>query len=197
MADGSYQPGVYREQGGNRMVVKSGASFDVESGGEIDIESGGALKIAGTDVASEVAAISGTTATAGELNISDGAPASVSFAYASAAANVSEVTITVKDAAGVAIASPFIFDVWLSDAATGAGLTGTAASGTVTAKAASGVVIATHTAKKALRVQALATGIFILEITDTAKTAFYPCASSPNTGIVQVGAVMASGDYGA
>jgi len=58
MADSSYQPGVYREQGGNRMVVKSGASFDIESGGEIDIESGGSLKLAGTAV----------TATAAELN---------------------------------------------------------------------------------------------------------------------------------
>jgi len=200
MADASYQPGVYREQGGNRMVVKSGASLDVESSGEIDIESGGSFKLAGTaltSTAAELNILDGVTATAAELNVSDGTPASVSFAYAAGAANVSEVTITVLDAAGVAIASPFIFDVWLSDAATGAGLTGTTTSGTVTAKSASGVVIDTYTAKKALRVQALATGIFILEITDTAKTAFYPCATSPNTGIVQVGAVMASGDYGA
>lgn len=54
----SYQPKVYREQGGDRQVVASGGSLDVESGGEIDIESGGALKIAGTQV----------TATAAELN---------------------------------------------------------------------------------------------------------------------------------
>ena len=49
MADGTYQPKVYREQGGDRMVVASGGSHDVESGGEIDIESGAALKVAGSD----------------------------------------------------------------------------------------------------------------------------------------------------
>ncbi len=38
MADGTYQPKVYREQGGDRMVVASGGSHDVESGGEIDIK---------------------------------------------------------------------------------------------------------------------------------------------------------------
>lgn len=41
---------VYREVGGAREVVSSGASLDVESGGELDIESGGALKLAGTDI---------------------------------------------------------------------------------------------------------------------------------------------------
>lgn len=50
MADSSYQPGVYREQGGDRLVVASGGSLDIESGGEIDIESGGTFKIAGVDV---------------------------------------------------------------------------------------------------------------------------------------------------
>lgn len=49
MADNTYLPKVYHEQGGNREVVASGGALDVESGGEIDIESGGALKIAGTD----------------------------------------------------------------------------------------------------------------------------------------------------
>lgn len=124
------------------------------------------------------------------------APQGITFAAASAAANVCEVTITVVDSAGVAIAGVFELDVWLSDAATGAGLTGTAASGTVTAKAASGAVVGTYTAKKALRVQTLATGVFILEITDTAKTAFYPCATLPTTGATVVGTVLATGDYG-
>ncbi len=58
MADGSYQPKFYREQGGNRAVVASGGALDVESGGEIDIESGGSLKLAGTAIA----------ATADEIN---------------------------------------------------------------------------------------------------------------------------------
>lgn len=56
MPDKSYQPKVYREQGGDRQVVASGGSIDVESGGELDVEAGGALKIAGTDVAAVLAA---------------------------------------------------------------------------------------------------------------------------------------------
>lgn len=62
MADASYQPKIYRQQGGERFVVASSGSLDVESGGELDIESGGALKIAGTQV----------TASAAELNKLDG-----------------------------------------------------------------------------------------------------------------------------
>lgn len=58
MADSSYQPKVYRQAGGERMVVASSGSLDVESGGEIDIESGGYLKLAGTAI----------TATAAQLN---------------------------------------------------------------------------------------------------------------------------------
>lgn len=71
MADASYQPKVYREQGGDRMVVKSGGSVDVESGGEIDVESGGALKIAGTAISASAAELNimvGVTATAAEIN---------------------------------------------------------------------------------------------------------------------------------
>ena len=88
--------------------------------------------------------------------------ADVSFAAAAGGANVCEVTITVKNYAGSTLAGVAHLDVWLSDAETGAGLTGTTTSGTVTAKAASGAVIDTYTAKKALRVQTLATGIFVL-----------------------------------
>lgn len=186
MADTSYQPGVYKEQGGERQVVASGASLDVESGGEIDIESGGSLKLAGTAI----------TSTAAELNVSDGRVADVTFAAAAGGANVCEVTITCVDAAGTAVAEAHVLDVWLSDAATGAGLTGTTTSGTVTAKAASGAVFSTYTAKKDLRVQTLATGIFILEITDTAKTAFYVCAKNPHTGKTEISTVLATGDYG-
>lgn len=50
MADATFQPKVYRKQGGDTIIVASG--------GVMDVESGGALKIAGTQV----------TATAAELN---------------------------------------------------------------------------------------------------------------------------------
>lgn len=136
------------------------------------------------------------TATVADLNTLDGMPSVLAFAAAAGGSNVSEVTITAQDADGDPVAEALLYDVWLSDAATGAGLTSTTASGTVTAKAASGIVIDTYTAKKALRVQSLATGIFVLEITDTAKTAFFVCASVPGTGQTAVATVLATGDYG-
>lgn len=124
-------------------------------------------------------------------------PTDVSFAFTAGAANVAEVAIQVLDGNGVAIASGIPFNVWLSDAATGVGLTATSASGTVTAKTASGAVFGTLTAKKALVVQPLASGIFTLEITDSAKTAFYVAVQDPYSGLVKVSRVMATGDYGA
>jgi hypothetical protein len=39
MADATYQPLVYRKQGGDELVVASGGKITVESGGEIDMES--------------------------------------------------------------------------------------------------------------------------------------------------------------
>lgn len=155
-------------------------------------------KLADVDAtAAELDALDGITAIVGELNIMDNMPASISFVYTAGAANVAEVAISVLDSAGSVIAAVFNMDVYLSDAATGAGVTATAASGTVQAKSASGYDFGILVAKKALHVQTLATGIYILEITDTAKTAFYPCAVAPSLGSVEIGAAMASGDYGA
>ena len=137
------------------------------------------------------------TASAAEINKLDNIPATVAFAIAAGGANVSEVTITVKDASGATLAGGRNLEVWLSDAATGLGITGTSASGTVTAKAASGSVLTALTAKKHLAVQTLATGVFILEITDTAKTGFYVAVKHPLTGAPIVSAQLVAGNYGA
>jgi hypothetical protein len=123
--------------------------------------------------------------------------ASFTMTAAPAAPNVTEVTITAKDRLGNIVAAPLNFDVYLSDSPVGQGLTATTASGTVTAKAASGAVIDTHAAKKALRVQSLATGVFVLEITDAAKTAFKVVAQVPGTGQHVVGITLAAAAYGA
>lgn len=124
-------------------------------------------------------------------------PTDVTFSIAAAASTVSEVTLTVKNAAGTTLASVWTMRVWLSDSATCAALTGTTASGTVTAKAASGVVVATNTAKKDLLVSTLATGIFILEITDAAKTGFFVCAEIPGKGKADASAQLVTASYGA
>lgn len=138
--------------------------------------SGNTLIGAANDAAAE-------TATSGEVRLNDafGMPAGaagVVMTPAAGAANVAEVAIQVADGAGNPVTGVHILDVWLSDSASGAGLTGTTASGTVQAKSASGLVVEAVTAKKYLRVQTLATGVFTLEITDTGKTAFKVCAYS-------------------
>lgn len=46
MADPTYDPKVYRKQGGNETVVASGGKITVESGGEIDLQAGS--KISGS-----------------------------------------------------------------------------------------------------------------------------------------------------
>ena len=206
---GQEQTSNYSEQGGAREVI--GGSLDIISGGDLDIESGADFKIAGTKVsasAAELDTMDGITASTAELNNLDGytgtlaalnevdnAPVSFTFGIASAGADVSEITVTVKDADGNTVAIPLVFTLWLSDANTGVALTGTSASGTVQAKAASGADFSVLSAKKAIIVQALATGVYILEITDSAKTAFYVCAQAPN-GTLGISAALQTGDYG-
>lgn len=112
-----------------------------------------------------------------------------------ASANIANVTFQLSDAGGNAVAQPLIFDIWLSDAATGAGLTATTASGGIAAVASDGTVWSVQTAAKALRVQANASGLFTLAITDTAKTAFYPVAQNPMSGLITVGAQLTTASY--
>jgi hypothetical protein len=123
-------------------------------------------------------------------------PVAADFSIAQGAANVCNVTITIQDNNDTTLARPHNFEVWLSDAATGIGLTATTASGTVQAKAASGTVMGVMTTKKALRVQSLATGVFILEITDTAKTGFYVAVKLDTGAVFEVSRQLVTGDYG-
>ncbi len=120
----------------------------------------------------------------------------VTLAPASAGANVCEVTITIVDENGTTVTGVQQFLLWLSDAATGATLTTTAASGTVTNKAASGDDLGAITAKKAMIAQTLASGVFILEITDTAKTGFYVAAQVMGERGTTISAQLVTGDYG-
>ena len=134
-------------------------------------------------------------ATTGTLALTTGWPATATFSATAGASNVAEITITVKDQAGVTVAAVSHLDVWLSDSATCAGLTGTAASGTVQVKAASGRDVAVYTAKKSLRGETLATGVYILEVTDSAKTGFFVCAAP--AGKAAASAQLVTGNYGA
>ncbi len=104
-----------------------------------------------------------------------------------------DVTFQVTDLAGVAVAGIFEIDVWLSDAATGAGLTATTASGGITAETSDGAILGVMTASKAVTAQTNASGIFVLRIVDSAKTAFYPCACVSVQTIV--GAQLTTASY--
>ena len=52
MADATYQPKVYRKQGGDELVVASGGKITVESGGVVDVAGGvaGATIVVGAEV---------------------------------------------------------------------------------------------------------------------------------------------------
>jgi len=131
------------------------------------------------------------------MRIADaGQPFSFTFAAAAGATNVANVTITPKDAGGTALTGISNLEIWLSDAGTGAGITGTTASGTVTAKSGEGTVLSALTAKKHLIGQTKAAGTFVLEITDTAKTGFYVCVANPVTGLISASDVLVTGNYG-
>ena len=113
-------------------------------------------------------------------------PNSITFAQAEGGANVAEVTLTLTDGAGNTLERAMNVEIWLSDAATGLGITGTTASGTVTAKSASGTVLTALTAKKHIIGQTKTDGTFVLEITDTSTTGFYVAATCPTTGEIFV-----------
>lgn len=133
------------------------------------------------------------------LNVSGGTnigPANITFAIAAgaAASNICNVTLQVVDSNGNNVAGVFDMDVILSDAATGAGLTATTASGTVVGT--TGADLGDLTAKKAKRVQTDATGKYVLQITDTGKTHFYVAAVVPGRGNTVVSAQLQTANYG-
>lgn len=116
-----------------------------------------------------------------------------------AATNATDVSITVVDGTGAAVPNA-PFDLWLSDATTGLGLTVTTASGSAgtlspsgqsgdcdlksvagvaAGTTANGACISIGISKKAWRVQGNSAGMYVLQILDTAKTLFKVCAASP------------------
>ena len=114
---------------------------------------------------------------------------------AGASSNLSNVSFQVQDVFGNAIAAVFELDIYLSDAATGIGLTATTASGGVAALASTGTVLGALTTSKAIRAITNAAGLFTLVITDTAKTGFYPVAGLLPGMPIQVGAQLTTASY--
>lgn len=123
-------------------------------------------------------------------------PVRASFSIAPGATDVAEVTVTFDGGNGVAAAGAYNFNLTLSDNADGTGLTATTASGGIAPKAASGEQLQEIEAAKALLVQSLADGTFVLDITDSANTGFYVAVQNPFTGRLDVSEQLQASDYG-
>jgi len=105
-----------------------------------------------------------------------------------------EVAVCNKD--GQVIPSIHMLDLYLTDSATGEGVTAVDPTGAVAAKAASGTIIQTATAKKLFKAVTLSTGKFTLQIVDdAAPILLYVAAAIPGIGKVQVSRKTVAGDY--
>jgi hypothetical protein len=122
-------------------------------------------------------------------------PAYATAAVVAGATTVSEITITARNVNG-APRGPVMMYVYLSDSPVGAGLTAATASGNVQCKTAGtlGTDISVLVAKKAMLVQTLANGTYVLSITDAAKSLFKVCVQIDD--IAQVVATLATASYG-
>ncbi|HPC33974.1 MAG TPA: hypothetical protein PL061_13540 [Syntrophales bacterium] len=126
MADTTYQPAVYRKQGGDELVVADGGKILVESGGTIEVESGGTMTIAdGAFAVGDLALTTGSIIIGaaskgsaldakgdGEILIGNGTTAAMKSVSGDATlANTGELTIGAKKvtAAKIAIADGKIF----------------------------------------------------------------------------------------
>ena len=134
------------------------------------------------------------TSTAAELNLIDNSIATaVPVLSAGAATDEMDITITAKNAAGVTIAQVCQLEVWITDSATAYTITGTSASGALTA--VDGGVLTAITAKKHIICVTPATGIINLSLVDSANTAGeIICVKLPN-GTFSQSAASAGTDY--
>jgi len=135
------------------------------------------------------------SATAAELNIMDDSANNVTIVYSTGVGTDNIVcTITVVDAAAVAIDAVHKLEVFITDDDIGGVLTSTAASGALTAT--TGAVLSVLTAKKHITCSTAATGIVVLDLVDSANTAGERfCVVNPVNGKVIVGASTVATDY--
>lgn len=177
MADGTYQPAVYRKQGSTEWVVASGGKFTVESGGVVDVESGGSFKLAGTAVA----------ATAGELNLNDGQVAGVTWTISTTSAYIKTILGQLTDAAGSNIAGAKYVPIMLLTGLNSSGFIAMTTLDTLTTGANAAVCSVSVPVAGVPLAHVLSStgGLFSLNWSDTGKIATYIGAVMPN-GTVDV-----------
>jgi hypothetical protein len=124
-------------------------------------------------------------------------PTLLTFVFAQNATQYgTECEISVCNKDGQVIPGIHMLDVYLTDSATGEGLTATDPTGSVTAKSASGTIIQTAIAKKLFKVVTLPTGKFTLQIIDdSTPILLYVAAAIPGIGKIQVSRKTVAGDY--
>ena len=138
------------------------------------------------EVYADVAALEAKVGTAKDITIS--------IPVASATTDGTEVTFTVVDADGDAVAARHTLQVWVSDDATGDGLTATNASGALTA--VTGVILTALTAKKHILANTASTGILKLLLVDSANTAGERfCCTNPINGKLILGSSTTTASY--
>lgn len=152
------------------------------------------LLSSGTNASGTFTALTATKISTGATPVPLVDPASCTISGAAGASNVCTVSIQLKDGAGTNIARVVPFDVYVSDASTGIGISATAAS-TGFAVTAGGQRLLGVTATKSFSGVTTAAGAATLTLTDTAKTGYY-LVLSVGQGI-KVSAQLTAGSYGA
>ncbi len=148
------------------------------------------LTVTAAQLNAVVAQVTGQTPSDAEVNVLDAAIASISIVPAAGAANVCVFTGTLKDADGATIAARKAIRVYISEAATGVGVSADTYS--TGASVTTGSVVLTETANKVWDILTHTDGTFAISITDTAKPADqYVVAITPLTGNVNVSAASA------
>jgi hypothetical protein len=104
MADATYQPAVYRKQGGDELVVASSGILTVESGGEIEMETGSSMTFAS---GSGLALASGSSFKLGTaMEIASGGSIALASGAALTIASGAYQTVPVQTLAKAAVATP-------------------------------------------------------------------------------------------
>ena len=113
---------------------------------------------------------------------------SILITVAAGASNVCTATLQAQNNEGFNVSLGCIMHVWLSDAATGLGITANANTSEVTA--GTGALLGILTTEKSWLIQTDATGKAVLSITDTGKHATYIAAQSPHRGPFSVASAV-------
>lgn len=105
------------------------------------------------------------------------------FSVAAEAANAIAVTITLRDAAGVALAAKAMATVWISDSALGV-VSATPPDGTVSFT--TGTLLKEDTTKVLHRVVSSAAGVLVLSVGESTAKSFHVCVAVGNVTASQV-----------